>query len=108
MKFLVIVMTLFYTWAHASTHCENKFFTFSVKDTNSQSITNMDVLENISHECKMTLVFEDSSVKAAVSKELNYINVHDFSIKELLDLILEENNIFYTLSDNKKVLKLSV
>lgn len=107
MKFLWIVMTFLCTVSYASTHCENKFFTFSVKDTSSQSITILDVLENISHECKMTLVFEDSSVKAAVGKELNYINVHDFSIKELLDLILEENNIFYTLSENKKVLKLS-
>lgn len=107
MKLLWILFTVALSVSYTHANCENKFFTFNVKDTHNQNITILDVLENIAHECKMTLVFEDSNVKAAVAKELNYINVHDFSLKELLDLILEENNIFYTLSDNRKVVKLS-
>jgi general secretion pathway protein D len=91
----------------AQANCGNKFFTFNLKDQANQTVTILDILENLSQECKLTLVFEDENVLQAVNKSLNYINVHDFSLKELLELILEENNIFYTLSDNKKVLKLS-
>lgn len=107
MKSLFFWMSFVLTVSFAQANCDNKFFTFNLKDNASQSITILDVLENVVQECKMTLVFEDNNVKTVVQKELNYINVHDFSLKELLDLILEDNNIFYTLSENKKVLKLS-
>jgi len=90
-----------------SANCENKFFSFSIKETSEQSITIMDVIENISDECKMTIVFEDSSVKDALSTKLNYINVEDYSLKDLLDLMLSENNIFYELKNNQKILKLA-
>ncbi len=107
MKIFLSLITLMLVVNSAYATCENKFFTFNVKDQSNESITILDVLENLSQECKLTLVFEDSHVKEVVNKPLNYINVHDFSLKELLDLILADNNIFYTLSDNKKVLRLS-
>lgn len=107
MKMVLYALTLMFAFTFAEANCENKFFTFNLKDEASQSISILDVLENLSQECKLTLVFEDQNVREITQKSLNYINVHDFSLKELLDLILEENNIFYTLSENKKVLKLS-
>ncbi len=67
----------------------------------------MDVIENISDECKMTIVFEDTDVKKALTKKLNYINVEDYSLKDLLDLMLSENNIFYELKNSQKILKLA-
>jgi len=103
--FCSVIFLFLCTFAQAN--CENKFFTFNLKDQDNESVTILDILENLSQECKLTLVFEDENVLQTVNKSLNYINVHDFSLKELLELILEENNIFYTLSDNKKVLKLS-
>ncbi|MDD3463794.1 MAG: secretin N-terminal domain-containing protein, partial [Sulfurospirillaceae bacterium] len=99
----IAVLTLVFTFANAT--CENKFFTFSVKDNQEQQVSILDVLENVTDQCKMTLLFEDEDVKKIVQKRLNYINVHEFSIRELLDLILSENNIFYSLSDNHKILK---
>jgi general secretion pathway protein D len=107
MKMVLLALTLMFALTFAQANCDNKFFTFNLKDEANQSVTILDILENLSQECKLTMVFEDKNVGEAITKPLNYINVHDFSLKELLDLILEENNIFYTLSDNKKVLKLS-
>ena len=101
MKMVLYALTLMFAFTFAEANCENKFFTFNLKDEASQSISILDVLENLSQECKLTLVFEDQNVREITQKSLNYINVHDFSLKELLDLILEENNIFYTLSENK-------
>lgn len=107
MKRVVFWISLMMSMSFAHANCDTKFFTFNLKDNSSQAVTILDVLENVIQECKITLVFEDANVKTVVNKELNYINIHDFSLKELLDLILEENNIFYTLTENKKVLKLS-
>ena len=107
MRLIIVSLLITVFSLNLSANCENKFFTFSIKETNGQSISIMDVIENISDECKMTIIFEDSSVRDALSKKLNYINVEDYSLKDLLDLMLSENNIFYELKNNQKVLKLA-
>jgi len=99
---LVVMFSL-----NLSANCENKFFSFSIKDTGANRISIMDVIENISDECKMTVIFEDSYVKNIVKKKLNYINVKNYSLNNLLDLILSDNNIFYKLENNQTVLKIS-
>lgn len=42
-----------------------------------------------------------------MNKNLNYLHVTDFSLIDLLDLILTENNIFYSLSENSKILRVA-
>ncbi len=107
MRFIVAFIIVSVFSLNLSANCKNKFFSFSIKETNGQSITIMDVIENISDECKMTIVFEDTDVKKALTKKLNYINVEDYSLKDLLDLMLSENNIFYELKNSQKILKLA-
>jgi len=107
MRFLIAFVLVSVFSLNLSANCENKFFSFSIKEAEGQSISIMDVIENISDECKMTIIFEDSSVKTALDKNLNYIHVEDYSLRDLLDLILSENNIFYELKNNQKVLKLA-
>lgn len=107
MRVLLFVVGFFLTATFAHANCENKFFTFNVKEDQNQQVTVLNILENIAQECKLTIVFEDQNVKAISTKSLSYINVNDFSLKELLDLLLEDNNIFYSLSDNQKILRLS-
>jgi len=107
MRLIIVSLLISVFSLSLSANCENKFFSFSIKETNGQSISIMDVIENISDECKMTIIFEDSSVQGALSKKLNYINVEDYSLKDLLDLMLSENNIFYELKNNQKILKIA-
>ncbi len=107
MRLIIVGLLLSIFSLSLSANCENKFFSFSIKETNGQSINLMDVIENITDECKMTIIFEDDSVKKALNKKLNYINVEDYSLKDLLDLMLSENNIFYELKNNQKILKLA-
>lgn len=91
----------------ASANCEKKLFSFTVKNSDAQSIKIIDLLENVSDECKISLVLEDNSVKDSLNKKLDYLYVSDFTLIDLFDLILSENNIFYTLSNNGKVLKVA-
>ncbi len=107
MRLIIVSLLLSIFSLSLNANCENKFFSFSIKESEGQNISIMDVIENISDECKMTVIFEDSSVKKVVEKKLNYINVKDYSLKDLLELLLSYNNLFYTLSNNNKVLKIS-
>ncbi len=107
MRMRFVVFILFFLATSAFSNCENKFFSFSVRDGQNSGITALDILENITDECKITMIFEDGLVRKKLQKRLNYINVKDFSLKELLNLLLSDRNLFYTLDANQKVLKIS-
>lgn len=107
MKFIVVSMLVLVLSLNLSANCENKLFSFSIKESAGQSITIMDVIENISDECKMTIIFEDSSVKDALSMRLNFININDLSLRGVLDLLLSDNNIFYEITNSGTVLRVA-
>jgi len=104
-KFIVFILLLSVTTAFSN--CENKFFSFSVKNSLNKGISALNILENITDTCKMTMIFEDDIVQTTLEKRLNYINVKDFSLKELLNMLLSDRNVFYTLDKNQKILKIS-
>ncbi len=101
-KVLVVVLFLFNSVV-LSANCENKLFSFTIKN---QNVSILNVLENISDECKLSLVFEDVDARNIVNTNLNYINIKDASLNELFDLFLGSNDLYYEIQNNR-VLKLS-
>lgn len=107
MRLLLGSLLLLLFTSSLSANCENKLFSFSIKESNGTSVSILDVVENIADECQMTVVFEDNSVRGILGKKLDFVNVKDFSLKDLFDLILSENNIFYELSNEQKILRVA-
>jgi len=105
MKFLMLFVLLFST-LNLQASCQSNLFSFKVNSSKSAPGTILDVLENLNQECKMSLVFADEKTKEMVNKKISYMNIKDFSLDDLLELLLSENNLFYTLTDNN-VLKVS-
>ncbi|NOX16363.1 MAG: hypothetical protein GXP61_10155 [Epsilonproteobacteria bacterium] len=105
MKIKFMVFTLMFLTTLAFSNCENNLFSFSVK--NDSNINTLNILENVTDTCKMTMIFEDNLVQAKLEKKLNYVNVKNFTLKELLNLLLSDKNLFYTMEKNQKVLKIS-
>lgn len=101
-KVLLAILILFYS-VTLSANCEDKLFSFTIKN---QSISILNVLENISDECEMSLIFEDSEARSLADRKLNYINVKDASLKELFDLLLGNHDLDFEVQDNR-VIKLS-
>ncbi len=99
--FIMIVIGL-----NLQADCKSNLFSFKVNSTKSAPGTILDVLENLTQECKMSIVFADDTTKEMVKKKISYMNIKDFSLDDLLELLLTENNLFYTLTDNN-VLKVS-
>jgi len=104
MKIKLVLFLLVFLITSAFSNCENKFFSFSVKNGN---INALNILENVTDTCKMTMIFEDKYVLPMLQKKLNYVNVKDFSLHELLDMLLSDRNLFYSMDKNQKVLKIS-
>jgi len=104
-KFLMLFVLVFST-LNLQASCQSNLFSFKVNSTKSAPGTILDVLENLNQECKMSLVFADEKTKEMVKQKISYMNIKDFSLDDLLELLLAENNLFYTLTDNN-VLKVS-
>jgi general secretion pathway protein D len=104
MKIKLVLFLLVFLITSAFSNCENKFFSFNVKNGN---INSLNILENVTDTCKMTMIFEDKFVLPMLQKKLNYVNVKDFSLHELLNMLLSDRNLFYSMDKNQKVLKIS-
>ncbi len=104
MRLLLFVLLLGTLSLHAS--CQSKYFSFKVKSTKKAPGTVLNVLENLAQTCKLNLILEDDKSREIVQKHISYMNIHDVSLDELLDLILGENNLNYELINNK-TLKIS-
>ncbi len=106
MRKILIACILLFSTLHLQATCQSNLFSFKVNSTKSAPGSILDVLENLTQECKMSIVFEDEKTKEMVKKKISYMNIKDFSLEDLLDLLLTENNLYYTLTDNN-VLKVS-
>jgi general secretion pathway protein D len=103
---ILIITFILFMGINLHADCQSKFFSFKVNSTKSAPGTILNVLENLSNECRMSLIFTDDEAKKRVEKKISYLSVKDFTLEEILDLLLSENNLFYSLSD-KNVLKIS-
>ncbi len=103
-KLMLIILLAFGLNLHAA--CQSKYFSFKVNSTKSAPGTILNVLESLSSECRMSIIFTDDEAKKRVEKNISYINVNDSNLENILNLLLSENNLFYELTD-RNVLKIS-
>ncbi len=62
-------------------------------------------VDQISDECGMSLIVTDEQAEGVLKKPMNKTFLKNLTINEVLDLIIKENNLQYTLQNN--VLKIS-
>lgn len=81
--------------------CKYELFNISsVKGT-----TVGDFVDQLSDECGMSLIVTDEQAEGVLKKPMNKTFLKNLTINEVLDLIIKENNLQYTLQNN--VLKIS-
>ncbi len=76
---------------------------FSISSTKGTKI--MDFVEQLSDECEFTIIVTDPNAEKFLSTSLNKTHLKNLTINEVLNIILNENNLSYTLSNN--ILKIS-
>jgi len=87
------------TTAYAS--CSSELFSIkSVKDTKI-----IDFVNQLSDECGFSIIVTDPNTEIFLQNKLNKINLKDLTIDEVLNIILSENNLSYTLENH--LLKIS-
>jgi len=76
---------------------------FSISSSKNTKI--MDFVEHLSDECGFSIIITDPAAEKYLQKKLNKTNLKNLTIDEVLDIILKENNLAYTLENN--LLKIS-
>ncbi len=81
--------------------CSYELFTISsAKDTKI-----VDFIDQLSDECGFSIIVTDPNAESFLEKKLNKTNLKNLTIDEVLDIVLSENNLAYTLQNN--LLKIS-
>ena len=76
---------------------------FSISSTKDTKI--MDFIEQLSDECEFSIIVTDKYAQNTLKKKLNKTHLKNLTIDEVLHIILNENNLSYTLENN--ILKIS-
>jgi len=76
---------------------------FSISSTKDTKIS--DFVEHLSSECDLSIIITDPYASKFLETKLNRTNLNNLTITEVLDIILKENNLSYTLQNN--LLKIS-
>ena len=80
----------------AQADCTYQLFTISsIKGTQIGEF-----VDQLSDECSLTVIVTDPEAEKLLSKELNKTNLKNLTVDEVLDLVLKENNLFYSLENN--------
>jgi len=76
---------------------------FSISSTKNTKI--IDFVEQLSDECDFSIIVTDPNAEKFLNSKLNKTNLNNLTIGEVLNIILKENNLSYTLENN--ILKIS-
>ena len=87
--------------------CEKKLFNLKAMAKQGQGVTIRDILRDLSLECDLSILFEDPYAKKKIDKPLDFVNIKNYTFKELLDFLLSENDLFYSYYPAKSLLKIA-
>lgn len=106
MKKTLLLFLLMVGLVHAD-GCTAKRFSLNAYQNHGASLTLMDLLRDVTQTCNISVVFEDKRSRDRLSQPLDMVNIHDYTLPELLTFIFDEHNLFYDYNPQKSLLKVS-
>jgi general secretion pathway protein D len=92
-----VMLILFFITSIFAGVCDKKLFTIHLK----HSIKFQDILSDLSSECNLNIVVKDDEAYKVLNSDINFVNVDNVNLKELLDILFDMKNLFYKLKGNK-------
>ena len=98
-----IYSTLLTVLLSTSSFADCSYELFSISSAKDTKI--IEFVDQLSDECGFSIIVTDPNAEKFLSNTLNKTNLKNLTIDEVLDIILSENNLTYTLENN--LLKIS-
>lgn len=106
MKKLILFLCLSLGVLYAE-NCANKTFSLNSYDISGDDLTLLDIVADLTKQCEITVIFSDKRSKEKLSQGLSLINIKDYTLDELFNLLFSEHNLFYEYDKSKNILKIS-
>jgi general secretion pathway protein D len=102
-KLKVLSLFLISTVMFQNLEADCSYELFSITSTKDTKI--IDFVEQLSDKCEFSIIITDPNAQKFLDKPLNKTHIKNMTLDEVLNIILKENNLAYTLKNN--ILKIS-
>jgi general secretion pathway protein D len=92
-----IILIIFVITSIFANSCNKKLFTIHLKN----SVKFSEILSDVSNECNLNIVIKDKKSASIINSDINFVNVENVTLKELLDTLFDIKNLFYKIENNK-------
>ncbi len=98
-KKLLLIITL--VVGLFASNCDNKLFSYTNSINQSQHLSIDKFLHLlVTQKCDINIVYNDEIAKKILQAKMPYVKIKDYTLKQILDLLLKQKGIFYTLKNN--------
>ena len=104
MRYILLFILFTYTLTASTNICEDRLFSLSAYDKGHKSLKVSSVLKELSLKCNLSIFFKDKESKQRIEKQLDYINIQDYTLEGFLDFLFHEVNLFHTFDKEKNVI----
>lgn len=95
MKKIISVFLILISLIYAQ-NCNKKLFTLKI----NSPILLKDIISDLSSQCNLNIVVTDKFAQKELNSNINYVNIVNEPLKNLLNIIFSSKNLFYTLDKN--------
>jgi len=95
-----ILVTIIFS---VSAYSDCSYELFNISTTKNSKI--VDFVNRFSDECEFSIIITDTLANKILQKRLNKTHIKNLTLDEVLEIVLKENNLSYTLKNN--ILKIS-
>ena len=101
-RLTILILLSFYVSTYlGGNECDSKLFSLSAYKKKGSSLKVKNILQELSLKCNLSIVFKDERSKKAIEKELDFVNIKDYTFDDFLDFLFTEANLFYTYDKTK-------
>lgn len=106
MKRLIVLLVISSSFLFANI-CRDKTFSLNAYDSNYEGVTLFDIVNDLTKQCKISVIFTDKRSRDRLEQSLSLINIKDYSLDELFELLFDEHNLFYEYDRDRNLLRIS-
>jgi general secretion pathway protein D len=82
-------------------NCENKLFSYSNSINKNDRLSVQEFLNLlVTQKCNINIVYDDKESQDMVKEKMPFLRIKNYTLNQVLDLILSKKGLFYTLSGN--------
>jgi general secretion pathway protein D len=98
-KIVILIFLAIFSFAG---NCDNKLFSYANSMNVKERMSIKQFLELLfTQKCGINVVTTDSIAADKLNQKMPFVRIKDYTLREILDLILKKRGLFYTLNDNE-------